>query len=140
MAGECTYSARDAADDTLCPRERQERFSSSSSSSSSSLPAAPSSPFFETIGGFLYRKKLEKGFVQYREVLAEDKRLHSIQAFHARTPGSLHHTLEDTYRLVAEHYWWEGIPDLKSYSQLIYTHVYYDDDLPGRHKKKDQMN
>ncbi|XP_053483624.1 uncharacterized protein si:dkey-229b18.3 [Ictalurus furcatus] len=110
MAGECTYSARDAADDTLCPRERQERFSSSSSSSSSSsLPAAPSSPFFETIGGFLYRKKLEKGFVQYREVLAEDKRLHSIQAFHARTPGSLHHTLEDTYRLVAEHYWWEGM-------------------------------
>ncbi|MCJ8732331.1 hypothetical protein PDJAM_G00209980 [Pangasius djambal] len=110
MAGECTYSARAAAaDDTLCPRERQEHFPGYLSGASSSSSAASSSLYFETIGGFLYRKKLEKGFVHYREVLAEDKRLHSIQAFHARTPGSPHHTLEDTYRLVAEHYWWEGM-------------------------------
>lgn len=108
MAGECTYSAREAADDTLCPRERQDHFPHSYLSGASSSSSVSSSPFFETIGGFLYRKKLEKGFMQYREVLDEDKRLHSIQAFHARTPGSPHHTLEDTYRLVAEHYWWEG--------------------------------
>ncbi|XP_058248805.1 uncharacterized protein si:dkey-229b18.3 [Hemibagrus wyckioides] len=108
MAGECTYSARDAADDTLCPRERQEHYPGYLSGASSSSSAS-SSPFFETIGGFLYRKKLENGFVQYREVLDEDKRLHSIQAFHAGTPGRPHHTLEDTYRLVAEHYWWEGM-------------------------------
>lgn len=108
MAGECTYSARDAADDTLCPRERQEHYPGYLSGASSSSSAS-SSPFFEAIGGFLYRKKLENGFVQYREVLDEDKRLHSIQAFHAGTPGRPHHTLEDTYRLVAEHYWWEGI-------------------------------
>ncbi|XP_058643032.1 uncharacterized protein si:dkey-229b18.3 isoform X2 [Onychostoma macrolepis] len=54
-------------------------------------------------------RKLEKGFVQYREVLAEDKRLQSIAAFHEKGPGKSHHTLEDTYRLVAEHYWWEGM-------------------------------
>ncbi|TSU63007.1 Zinc finger and BTB domain-containing protein 11 [Bagarius yarrelli] len=108
MAGKCTYSARDAADDTLCPRNRQEYFTGclggASSSSSTSSPT-----FFETIGGFLYRKKLEKGMVQYREVLDEDKRLQSIQALHAGTPGRPHHTLEDTYRLVAEHYWWKGM-------------------------------
>lgn len=109
MAGECTYSARDAADDTLCPRERQERFPRGYLSGASSSSSAALSPFFETIGGLLYRKKLERGFVQYREVLIENQRLHSIQAFHARTPGSPHHTLDDTYRLVAEHYWWEGI-------------------------------
>ncbi|XP_060731991.1 uncharacterized protein si:dkey-229b18.3 [Tachysurus vachellii] len=108
MAGERTYSAHDSGDDTLCPRERHEHFpaylSGASSSSSATL-----SPFFENIGGFLYRKKLEKGFLQYREVLDEDKRLHSIRAFHAGTTGRPHHTLEDTYRLVAEHYWWEGM-------------------------------
>lgn len=109
MAGECTYGTRNVADGTLCPRERQEQFPGDLSSSVSSSSSASSSPFFETIDGFLYRKKLEKGFVQYREVLAEDKQFQSIQAFHMRTPGSPHHTLEDTYRLVAEHYWWEGI-------------------------------
>ncbi|KAF5903091.1 Zinc finger and BTB domain-containing protein 11, partial [Clarias magur] len=110
MAGQkCTYSARDAADDTLCPRERQEQFPGCLLSGASSSSSAFSSPFFETIGGLLFRKKLEKGCVQYREVLEEDRRLYSIQAFHARTPGIPHHTLEDTYRLVAEHYWWEGM-------------------------------
>ncbi|TRY88198.1 hypothetical protein DNTS_026890 [Danionella cerebrum] len=71
--------------------------------------SASSSSLYEVIGGSLYRKKLEKGFVQYREVLGEDKRLHSIANFHEKRPGKSHHTLEDTYRLVAEHYWWEGM-------------------------------
>lgn len=47
--------------------------------------------------------------MQYREVLAEDKRFQLINAFHVKTPGTPHHTLDDTYRLVAEHYWWEGM-------------------------------
>lgn len=128
MAGECTYSARDAADDTLCPRERQEQFPHGYLSGASPSSFASSSSFFETIGGLLYRKKLEKGFVQYREVLAEDKRLYCIQAFHARIPGSPHHTLEDTYRLVAEHYWWEGI--LFRISKLIHLLIFFED-LPG---------
>ncbi|XP_046701589.1 uncharacterized protein si:dkey-229b18.3 [Silurus meridionalis] len=98
----------DDDDDSLYPKEKQEHFRGPLSGASSSSNVR-SSPFFETMGGFLYRKKLEKGFVQYREVLDEDKRLHSILAFHTRTPGSPHHTLEDTYRLVAEHYWWEGM-------------------------------
>lgn len=108
MAGECPSSARDAADATLCARVDQEHFpgylSGAASSSASSSP-----PFFETIGGFVYRKQLDRGLVQYREVLEEDKRLQSIQAFHAGTPARPHHTLEDTYRLVAEHYWWKGM-------------------------------
>lgn len=68
-----------------------------------------SSAFFDVISGSLYRKKLENGFVQYREVLAEDKRLQSIATFHGKRRGKSHHTLEDTYRLVAEQYWWEGL-------------------------------
>ncbi|KAG9271025.1 hypothetical protein AMEX_G13894 [Astyanax mexicanus] len=115
MAGECTYNPQCTGDDTLCTGKHTagylngvhaaKSYSSSSSSSSSSF----SSPLFESIGGSMYRKKLEKGCVHYREVLAEDKRLKSIEAFHSRTNGKPHHTLEDTYRLVAEHYWWEGM-------------------------------
>lgn len=102
MASECTYSAQYDTDDTFRSSER-ERYVNGGSAS------VASSAFFEVIGGSLYRRKLEKGFVQYREVLAEDKRLQSIATFHVKGPGKSHHTLEDTYRLVAEHYWWEGL-------------------------------
>ncbi|XP_062862606.1 uncharacterized protein si:dkey-229b18.3 [Trichomycterus rosablanca] len=105
MADESSH----AGDETrLCHTELHQHFSGYLNGASSSSYAS-SSPFFETICGSLYRKKLEKGQVQYREVLAEDKRLQLIQAFHVKTPGAPHHTLEDTYRLVAEHYWWEGM-------------------------------
>ncbi|XP_028847417.1 uncharacterized protein LOC114797006 [Denticeps clupeoides] len=69
-----------------------------------------SSPYFEVIGGALYRKKLERGFVHYREVLGEERQqLSAIANFHQKRPGKTHHALEDTYRFVAEHYWWEGM-------------------------------
>ncbi|XP_052005055.1 uncharacterized protein LOC127659323 [Xyrauchen texanus] len=111
MASECTYSAPYGTDDTVCTtklpaREQRERAEMHLNGGCASVT---SSAFFEVIGDSLYRKKLEKGFVQYREVLAEHKRLQSIAAFHEKRPGKSHHTLDDTYRLVAEHYWWEGM-------------------------------
>ncbi|XP_056116636.1 uncharacterized protein si:dkey-229b18.3 [Rhinichthys klamathensis goyatoka] len=110
MASECTYSAQYDTDDTfrsskLSADEQRER----AGYVNGGCASISSSAFFEVIGGALYRRKLEKGFVQYREVLAEDKRLQSIATFHEKRLGKSHHTLEDTYRLVAEHYWWEGM-------------------------------
>uniref|UniRef100_A0A1A8DHD4 Si:dkey-229b18.3 n=1 Tax=Nothobranchius kadleci TaxID=1051664 RepID=A0A1A8DHD4_NOTKA len=67
------------------------------------------SPNFEMIDGLLYRKKLEKGYVNYREVLKEDRRLEAISTFHRRRLGQRHLSLEETYKSVAENYWWEGM-------------------------------
>lgn len=62
------------------------------------------------IGGLLYRKKLERGFINYREVLDEDRRHEAIATFHRRRrPGQRHLSLEETYKCVAENYWWEGM-------------------------------
>ncbi|MFT7799930.1 hypothetical protein Z043-112324 [Arapaima gigas] len=69
---------------------------------------SPSSPYFEVIDGVLYRKKLEKGFINYREVLDKERQLSAIATFHQKRPGRRHHTMDDTYRYVAENYWWEG--------------------------------
>lgn len=66
------------------------------------------SPNFEVIDGLLYRKKLEKGFINYREVLDVDRRHEAISTFHQRRPGQQHLSLEETYKCVAENYWWEG--------------------------------
>ncbi|KAE8299228.1 Nucleus accumbens-associated protein 2 [Larimichthys crocea] len=67
-------------------------------------------PNFEMIGGLLYRKKLERGFINYREVLDEDRRHEAIATFHRRRrPGQRHLSLEETYKCVAENYWWEGM-------------------------------
>ncbi|KAM9803311.1 uncharacterized protein si:dkey-229b18.3 [Syngnathus typhle] len=62
---------------------------------------------FEWIDGLLYRKKLEKGFLNYREVLDEDRRLETVATFHRRPSGKHHLSLEETYKCVAENYWWE---------------------------------
>ncbi|XP_016298528.1 uncharacterized protein LOC107655527 isoform X1 [Sinocyclocheilus anshuiensis] len=110
MASECTCSAQYDADDTfrtskLSADEQRER----AGYVNGGCASVASSTFFEVIGGSLYRRKLEKGFVQYREVLAEDKRLQSVATFHEKGPGKSHQTLDDTYKLVAEHYWWEGM-------------------------------
>ncbi|XP_042586988.1 uncharacterized protein LOC109095964 isoform X1 [Cyprinus carpio] len=102
MSSEYTCSAQYDTDDTFRSTERAGYVNGGRASVASSAA-------FEVIGGSLYRRKLEKGFVQYREVLAEDKRLQAIATFHEKGPGKSHHTLEDTYRLVAEHYWWEGM-------------------------------
>lgn len=67
------------------------------------------SPNFEVIDGLLYRRKLEKGYINYREVLSEDRRREAISTFHQRRPGQRHLSLEETYKCVAENYWWEGM-------------------------------
>lgn len=67
------------------------------------------SPNFELIDGLLYRKKLERGFINYREVLNEGRRHEAISTFHQRRPGQRHLSLEETYKFVAENYWWEGM-------------------------------
>ncbi|XP_047456975.1 uncharacterized protein si:dkey-229b18.3 [Mugil cephalus] len=72
-------------------------------------PAPRWSPNFEVIDGQLYRKKLEKGYINYREVLNEDRRHEAVSTFHLRRPGQRHHSLEETYKCVAENYWWDGM-------------------------------
>ncbi|XP_068186293.1 uncharacterized protein si:dkey-229b18.3 isoform X2 [Antennarius striatus] len=73
-------------------------------------PPAGQAPNFEVIDGLLYRKKLERGFFNYREVLDEDRRQEAISTFHRRMrPGQRHLSLEETYKCVAENYWWEGM-------------------------------
>lgn len=72
-------------------------------------PRRRPSPNFELIDGQLYRKKLEKGFINYREVLDEERRHEAISTFHRRRPGQRHLSLEETYKYVAENYWWEGM-------------------------------
>ncbi|KAM9343125.1 uncharacterized protein KZ484_015721 isoform 2-T2 [Pholidichthys leucotaenia] len=64
---------------------------------------------FEVIDGLLYRRKLERGFINYREVLTEDRRHEAISTFHRRRPGQRHLSLEETYKCVAENYWWDGM-------------------------------
>uniref|UniRef100_A0A673AY59 BTB domain-containing protein n=1 Tax=Sphaeramia orbicularis TaxID=375764 RepID=A0A673AY59_9TELE len=71
--------------------------------------SARPSPNFEVIDGLLYRKKLERGFINYREVLDEDRRREAICTFHRRRPGQRHLSLEETYKCVADNYWWEGM-------------------------------
>uniref|UniRef100_A0A3B4A5M2 Uncharacterized protein n=1 Tax=Periophthalmus magnuspinnatus TaxID=409849 RepID=A0A3B4A5M2_9GOBI len=70
--------------------------------------SAPLQPNFEVIDGLLYRKKLERGFINYREVLDEDRRQEAIGTFHRRRPDQRHLSLEDTYKSVADNYWWDG--------------------------------
>ncbi|XP_017278239.1 uncharacterized protein si:dkey-229b18.3 [Kryptolebias marmoratus] len=70
---------------------------------------ASGSPNFEVMDGLLYRKKLERGYINYREVLNEDRRHDAVSAFHRRRPGQRHLSLEETYKCVAENYWWEGM-------------------------------
>ncbi|KAM9804837.1 zinc finger and BTB domain-containing protein 11 [Neosynchiropus ocellatus] len=76
---------------------------------SRSRAKTPGSSHFEVIDGMLYRRKLEKGFINYREVLDEERRHEAIASFHRRRPGQRHLTLEETYKCVAENYWWEGM-------------------------------
>ncbi|XP_012692691.2 uncharacterized protein si:dkey-229b18.3 [Clupea harengus] len=115
MAGDCTYNTHYANDDTFGTIKQsadgqQELVGDvNGDRTAQGSVSSPPSPYFEEIGGSLYRKKLERGFVQYREVLAEEQRQNAIATFHQKRPGKRHHTLEDTYRFVAEHYWWEGM-------------------------------
>ena len=79
-------------------------------------PPPPSSPNFEVIDGLLYRRKLERGFINYREVLPEERRHEAVSAFHRRRRAAAaaaaglrqHLSFEETYKSVAENYWWDG--------------------------------
>lgn len=64
-------------------------------------------PKFRVVNGLLYRKRLERGLVHYREVLDEDRRHEVVSTLHRR-PAQRHLSLAETYKRVAEHYWWEG--------------------------------
>lgn len=70
---------------------------------------APGPSSFEMIDGMLYRRKLEKGFINYREVLDEERRHEAVSSFHRRRAGQRHLSLEETYKCVAENYWWDGM-------------------------------
>ncbi|XP_056245699.1 uncharacterized protein si:dkey-229b18.3 isoform X1 [Seriola aureovittata] len=114
MAGDCTHTnAPYANPGTFCPskpwsdgdRDRPGDMESVGNSQGRALPARWS-PNFEVIDGLLYRKKLERGFINYREVLDEDRRHEAISTFHLRRR---HLSLEETYKCVAENYWWEGM-------------------------------
>ncbi|KAJ8350174.1 hypothetical protein SKAU_G00253040 [Synaphobranchus kaupii] len=117
MAGDCAYETHYVNDDTFGSKQlfgrNQELVVDSgvrdTAKGSKSIKAVVSSPYFEIVDGVLYRKKLEKGYVSYREVLDGNRQLGAIAAFHQEPPGKRHRTLDDTYRTVADNYWWEGM-------------------------------
>ena len=121
MAGDCTYNRlqRYGAAETFRPPPLPLPPSSSvrgdhdpavgggSLKTKGRRPPSSSPPHFEVIDGLLYRKKLERGFLNYREVLAEERRHEAVSAFHRRRAGG-HLSFEETYKCVAENYWWDG--------------------------------
>ncbi|XP_038863029.1 uncharacterized protein LOC120058444 [Salvelinus namaycush] len=114
MAGDCNYKTQYANDDTFSPSKLPDRVriiagEPDAARAHTGRKSLGCSPNFELIDGLLYRKKLERGFIHYREVLDEDRRFGAIATFHRRRTGTRHHSLEDTYRSVAENYWWEGM-------------------------------
>lgn len=115
MAGDCTHTNPNYANaETSKPWSGgdRERTGEMESVWKGCGPPARFAPNFEVIDGLLYRKKLERGFINYREVLDEDRRHEAISSFHMRRrrrPGQRHLSLEETYKCVAENYWWEGM-------------------------------
>lgn len=118
MAGDCTHSnAHYAQSETFCPSTPWSDGDAEAAGEMDSAgiskgrgPPARLPPNFEVIDGLLYRKKLERGFINYREVLDEDRRHEALSTFHRRKrPGQGHFSLEETYKSVAENYWWEGM-------------------------------
>ncbi|XP_072300635.1 uncharacterized protein [Eucyclogobius newberryi] len=106
MAGDCAHStAQYAHTEAFCPPGGPW----SDPDMESGVNPARSSPNFEVIDGLLYRKKLERGFINYREVLDEDRRQEAIGTFHRRRPDQRHLSLEETYKSVADNYWWDGM-------------------------------
>ncbi|XP_078142229.1 uncharacterized protein LOC139933035 [Centroberyx gerrardi] len=116
MAGDCTYNnAHYGNAETFCPSKPWSDGDGEIAGEMDSVGnlkgrgPTPRSPNFEVIDGLLYRKKLERGFINYREVLDEDRRHEAISTFHRRRPGLRHFSQEETYKCVAENYWWEGM-------------------------------
>ncbi|XP_012993303.3 uncharacterized protein si:dkey-229b18.3 isoform X2 [Esox lucius] len=113
MAGDCTYTMHYTDDDTFPPSKHLRDVRVLQGEAAAARPkgreSVGCSSNFEIIDGLQYRKKLERGFIHYREVLDEDRRLGAIATFHRRRHGTRHHSLDDTYRSVADNYWWEGM-------------------------------
>nr|XP_020512774.1 uncharacterized protein LOC110001632 [Labrus bergylta] len=114
MAGDCAHTtahyAFTPAKASCWSDEAGEMEAAAGNSSAGRGPPARWSSNFEMIEGLLYRKKLEKGFINYREVLDEDRRHEALSTFHRKRRPSQHHlSLEETYKCVAENYWWEGM-------------------------------
>ncbi|XP_062313172.1 uncharacterized protein si:dkey-229b18.3 isoform X1 [Osmerus eperlanus] len=114
MAGDCTYTHY-RNDDTLClskalsDRAQELMIETDNTCDLIGRGSMACSPNFEIIDGLQYRKKLEQGFIHYREVLDQDRRHGAISTFHRRRPGTRHLSLEETYKAVAENYWWDGM-------------------------------
>ncbi|CAL8268410.1 unnamed protein product [Lota lota] len=106
MAGECAYNTHYGNTETFCPSSNGDNDAVGNLKGRGPLPHSPN---FEVIDGLLYRKKLERGFINYREVLTEDRRHEAISTFHRRRSGLRHLSFEETYKCVAENYWWDGM-------------------------------
>lgn len=116
MAGDCTHTSY-ANTETFCPSEPWsddardvdvETKKVEDSKGRGNFKPWPTR--FEVRNGLLYRKKLERGFILYREVLDEDQRHEAIGTIHRPLQSDQHHlSLEETYKCVAENYWWEGM-------------------------------
>ncbi|CAL9690181.1 unnamed protein product [Knipowitschia caucasica] len=109
MAGDCTHSRAHYAHTERFPPSKAWSEQDRDMDSEGRGHLRRLSPNFEVIGGLLYRKKLERGFFNYREVLDEDRRQEAIGTFHRRRPGQRHLSLEETYKSVADNYWWDGM-------------------------------
>lgn len=116
MAGVCTHTSY-ANTETFCPSEPWSDDGRDGGGETENVEDSkgrgnfkPWPPRFEVRNGLLYRKKLERGFIHYREVLDEDRRHEAIGTIHRRQQAGQHHlSLEETYKCVAENYWWEGM-------------------------------
>lgn len=110
MAGDCAHGSY-ANTETFCPSEPWSDDARDGDGDAEKVEDSKPWPTrFEVRNGLLYRKKLERGFIHYREVLDEDQRHEAIGTIHRRLQAEQHHlTLEETYKCVAEHYWWEGM-------------------------------
>ncbi|KAJ8013155.1 hypothetical protein DPEC_G00050350 [Dallia pectoralis] len=113
MAGDCTYAMHYPDDDTCSPskhaRDVRALGGETATARAKGCGSAGRPSNFELIDGLMYRKKFERGFIHYREVLDEGRRLGAIATFHRRRHGTRHQSMDDTYRSVADNYWWEGM-------------------------------
>lgn len=105
MAGDRTHASdRYAKAEALCLSRPWWDGAAETESASISRERVPK---FRVVDGLLYRKRLERGLVHYREVLDEDRRHEVVSTLHRR-PAQRHPSLAETYKCVAENYWWEG--------------------------------
>lgn len=116
MAGDRTHASdRYAKAETLCPSMPWWDGAAETDCGSISRERVPK---FRVVDGLLYRKRLERGLVHYREVLDEDRRHEVVSTLHRR-PAEHHLSLAETYKCVAENYWWDGTMTVSCVSDLV---------------------